>query len=94
LYPTERMKQALSEIYASILTFLCRAHGWFREGRLARAFHSLTRPSELRYDDLLKEIESSTRHFDSLAVAASQAEQRDMHLLILEVKQKLIGMAC
>ncbi|KAK3312173.1 hypothetical protein B0H66DRAFT_395086 [Apodospora peruviana] len=90
LYPTEMMKQALAEIYASIIFFLIRAHGWFKESRFSRAVHSITRPTELRYDDLLQEIEASTRQFDSLAMAASHAEQRDIHLLLLDVKQKLI----
>lgn len=91
LYPTERMKLALAEIYATIMQFLIRAHGWFNESRLSRAIHSITRPAELRYSDLLVEMESATRNFDSLAMAASHAEQRDMHLLLLEVKQQLIG---
>ena len=89
LFPTEPMKRALAEIYAHIIRFLIRAHDWFSEGKLLRALHSVTRPKELRYDDLLDDIKTSTASFRNLAITASQAEQRDMHILLLEVKQMM-----
>ncbi|KAI0198306.1 hypothetical protein F4808DRAFT_452086 [Astrocystis sublimbata] len=90
LFPTERMKLALAEIYASMIRFLMRAQGWFEENRFMRGLHSITKPKELQYDDLLANIRSSTANFRNLAVAAAQAEQRDMHLLLLEMKQMMI----
>ena len=80
LYPTRRMKQAVANLYAYIIRFLIRAQGWYQESKPLHALHSFTRPAELRYADLIEEIEACTRTVDSLASAAAQAEQRDMHL--------------
>ena len=51
----------------------------------------MTRPSKLRYDDILEDIESSTANIMKLAKAASQAEQRNMHPELIETKQMLIS---
>ena len=80
LYPTRRMKQAVADLYAYIIRFLIRAQGWYQENKLLHALHSFTRPAELRYADLIEEIEACARTVDSLASAGAQAEQRDMHL--------------
>ena len=42
--------------------------------------HSLTRPVELRYADLIEDIGACTRTVYRLASVAFQAEQRDIHL--------------
>lgn len=88
LYPTERMKQAISELYAHIVRFLIRAHDWYQESKSRHFIHSLTRPIELRYSDIIDEIESSTRTVDILAAAGAQAEQRDVHLKLQELDQR------
>ena len=107
LYPTRRMKQAVADLYAYILRFLIRAQNWYQESKLLHALHSFTRPAELRYADLIEEIEACTRTVDRLASAGAQAEQRDMHLklqalinrqsafesLLREMCEKLIGKA-
>ena len=80
LYPTRRMKQAVADLYAYIIRFLIRAQGWYQEGKVLHALHSFTRPAELRYVDLIDEIEACTRTVDSLASAGAQAEQRDVHV--------------
>lgn len=87
LYPTERMKESVSQIYAIIVRFLIRAKDWLDEGKLMRAVHSVLRPSELYYDDLLEELQVATQNATNIAIAAAQAEQRDMHLTLLEVKK-------
>ena len=91
LYPTEHMKLALAETYAHMIRFFLRAQDWLTESSWMRALHSVTRPKELRYDDILQDITAATTHFRSLAVAASQAEQRDIHVLLLEMKQMMIS---
>ena len=80
LYPTRRMKQAVANLYAYIIRFLIRAQSWYQESKPLHALHSFTRPAELRYADLIEDIEACTRTVDSLASAGAQAEQRDMHL--------------
>jgi hypothetical protein len=79
LYPTDRMKEAVTILYACILQFLIRARGWYEEGKRKRFIHSITRPVELRYRDLLDEITSNTLVIDKLATSGSQAEIRDLH---------------
>ena len=79
-YQTTRMKQTVAGLYAYILRFLIRAQGWYQESRLLHAFHSFRRPAELRYADIIEEIDACTRTVDRLASAGAQAEQRDMHL--------------
>jgi len=79
LYPTEGMKTAISDLYAHILRFLIRARDWYEEGTLRRWLHSITRPAELRYNDLLEQIAQSSRLIDQLAAYGSQAEIRNIN---------------
>ena len=80
LYPTERMKIAVAELYAYIIRFLMRAQDWYQESRALHVLHSLTRPVELRYADLIEAIKTCTDNVKNLATAGVQAEIRDMHL--------------
>lgn len=79
LYPTDRMKEAVTNLYASILRFLIRAKDWYEQGGFHRFVQSITRPVELRYRDLLDEITSYSLIIDKLAISGSQAEIRDLH---------------
>ena len=97
LYPTNAVKQAVSVLYARIIKFLLRALEWYEEGRIARALHSITRPSALRYDDLIEDIRSATRSIADLAITSSQAEQRDIHeelraltVLVKQLKEDML----
>lgn len=74
LYPTKRLKQAVSELYALIIRFLLRARDWYEESKPMHILHSLTRPAELRYADLIEDIGVCTRTVYRLASAAAQAE--------------------
>lgn len=80
LFPTEAIKGAIVTMYAHILKFLIRAMRWFKESRLSHAIHSITRPSELRFDDLVEQIKYSSQSVAELASASSQAELRDLHI--------------
>jgi hypothetical protein len=84
LYPTDRMKAAIADLYAHILRFLIRARDWYEEGKLHHFIHSITRPAELRYNDLLEQISYSSRNIHELAGSGQQAELRDMHAKINE----------
>lgn len=88
LYPTGEMISAVSELYAHILSFCIRAKRWYQESRWMHAVDSLIRPMELRYLDLIKDIESQSQTVQLLAQAAARAEQRDMHILL----EKLLEM--
>jgi hypothetical protein len=88
LYPTRRVKQAVAELYAYILRFFIRVQEWFEQGKLRHAWEALARPVELRYDDLIEEIEGRTSDIDKLANAGAQAEQRDIHLELQELTRR------
>lgn len=79
------MWHAVVSLYAYIIKFLMRALDWYNESKLRHVVHSITRPAELRYNDLIEEISCSTRRVQDLALASSQAEQRDMHTKIKEL---------
>jgi len=82
LYPTNEMISAVSELYAHILTFCIRAKRWYEECRWMHIADSLFRPVELRYLDLIEDIEHQSQRVQRLAKAASRAELRDVHIKI------------
>lgn len=90
LYPTKQMWHAVASLYAYIIKFLMRALDWYKESRLLHLVHSITRPAELRYNDLIEEISYSTRRVKDLASASSQAELRDMHTEVNELKSHIV----
>lgn len=83
------MKDAVTSLYAYILRFLIRAHDWYNEGSFKHAYHSLTRPTELRYNDIVQQMTDVSRSIYELAVVGQQAELRDMHLAVLTTNQKV-----
>ncbi|KAF6841275.1 hypothetical protein CMUS01_03644 [Colletotrichum musicola] len=93
LYQTAPVQRALEELYSLILEFLSRAYAWYREPRVCRVIHSITQPPELRYNDLLKEISDRSTSIDQLAIAGSQAELRDMHEELRDVRSILRALA-
>ncbi|CAH0051788.1 unnamed protein product [Clonostachys solani] len=85
LYPTERMRDAVVNLYVHLINFLIRARAWYEEGTARHIINAFARPVELRYHDLIQEIESCTREIDILSTAGARAEQRDMHLEIQRI---------
>lgn len=79
LYPTEKMKTLVEELYVHLLRFFIRADDWYRGSTISHVVHSITRPAELRYKDLIETIAEYARRVDSLALSGSQAELRNMH---------------
>ncbi|RMJ18944.1 hypothetical protein CDV36_001359 [Fusarium kuroshium] len=79
LYPTKQIRLAVESLYAAILEFLLIAHAWCNESKFRHMYHSLTRPHELRYRDLLERIASCTNDINELADVGSHTEIRVMH---------------
>ncbi|KAI3393999.1 hypothetical protein diail_3315 [Diaporthe ilicicola] len=79
MFPTEKMKIAVSRLCADILQFLTRVHKWFSEGCLRRAFHSLTQPFDLRYADILAEIRRGSLVVKDLAACGQMVELRHVN---------------
>ncbi|TVY33898.1 hypothetical protein LSUB1_G007503, partial [Lachnellula subtilissima] len=79
LYPIPGIKHLISNMYAHILKFLVRSLRWYQESKISHLIHAITRPVELRFDDLIEEIRLLSSNMDNLALASGHAEQRDMH---------------
>lgn len=89
LYPTDLMKTAIAEVNAYILRFLIRAYDWYREGPWKHILHSLTRPAELRYDDIMEAISQRTAKIKDLASYGGQGKIHNMSIKMDEVNTKL-----
>ncbi|KAI6298092.1 hypothetical protein MCOR06_001482 [Pyricularia oryzae] len=89
LYPSERMREAVGRLYADILRFLIRAHDWCSESSLRHALHSITRPAELRYKDLLERIDEGAREVERLTNAGAQKQISEMSRMLVQVMDKL-----
>ena len=91
LYPTEKMKDTIVTLNCHIITFLLRALDWYETRTVSRAIQSVTRPAALRYDDLIEDIRKTLGKVTDLSVAGSQAEQRDMHEELRQVRDAQDG---
>lgn len=89
LYPTPQIRAALEELYASVLNFLVKAYEWYNEGKLSHMFHGVSQQWNRVNADLVDEIAEKSRRIDQLAVAASQAEIRDMHQAVTAIRCRL-----
>ncbi|KAJ8131882.1 hypothetical protein O1611_g1744 [Lasiodiplodia mahajangana] len=89
LYPTAVMRHAISLLYAHIVRFLIRALRYYEESGIMRAVHSITRPSALRYDDLIKLIRHDVEKVRRHAALSSQAEMRALHNSIIALHTQL-----
>lgn len=85
LFPTDRMKGAVSKLCADILKFLARAHKWYCEGCLRRAIHSFTQPFDLRYADILEDIRHGSHEVQDLASCGQLVELRHVNQKIDQI---------
>lgn len=79
VYAIPEIREIVVAIYANVIKFLLRALSWYQESKVMHAIHAITRPPELRYNDILATISSLSRSMTEHALASSHAEQRDMH---------------
>ncbi|CZR68291.1 uncharacterized protein PAC_18190 [Phialocephala subalpina] len=77
LFPIDQIKHNVSKVYACLLKFMLRAMKWYTEEKFRHYISAISRPSQLRFDDLLEEIENCSRLVDQLAAGAAQGEQRN-----------------
>ena len=68
-----------------MLNFTPRAVKWHIEDKFKHFITAVFRPAPLLFKDLVEEIEDCSRAVDQLALGASQAEQRNMHVLLEEI---------
>ncbi|KAF8859307.1 hypothetical protein BDZ45DRAFT_801813 [Acephala macrosclerotiorum] len=88
LYPTIRMKQIASQLYAYIIKFFQQAVVWYKKRTISKVLSSLSRPYELYYQETVAKIEYYAKAVDNMSNSASRAELRDMHLKINDLTRK------
>ncbi|KAI4612434.1 hypothetical protein J4E80_007167 [Alternaria sp. BMP 0032] len=81
LYRTEDMEAALSRLYAHLILFFHRCVQWYNRSSLGRLRSAITSPFELDYQELVEQIQLSSKAVDDLASAGSRAEIRDVRVL-------------
>lgn len=87
------MKRAVSILYAYLIRFFVRAHSWYREGAWRRILHSVTRPPELRYGDIVHKIEECSEAVEKLTASCGWKEIRDMHVQGAEIFEIVHGVS-
>ncbi|KAF2832097.1 hypothetical protein CC86DRAFT_86198 [Ophiobolus disseminans] len=89
LYPTARMQQAVTQIYSKLIQFFLQAERWYRQSKVRHAWESLGRPVELYWGDLIVDVEECTMQVENLANVEAHAKQRDMHLEIQVLSERV-----
>src|SRR5271170_1194293 len=80
LYPTERIKEAVAQLYAHVIRFIQFAVRWYKKGKVAHSVASILQPFQISCKSIVEDIAECSRRVDSLASAASKAELRDLHI--------------
>ena len=84
------MRDAVAQLFAHIIRFVQRAVKWYNAGKLKHVYHAFVHPSSLTYSDLIQTISKHAQRVEKLAAEAAQAEQRDIHNTLIEVKQLML----
>ncbi|KAJ0115777.1 hypothetical protein J7T55_010600 [Diaporthe amygdali] len=89
LYPTARMQEAVSLLYAKIIEFVVKAIKWCKKGKARHAIAAIAHPFELKFKAIIDEITKRSRAVDELANAASKAEIRDLHFTVHQMSTSI-----
>jgi hypothetical protein len=92
-YPTDAMKEAISQLYAQIILFTSRAIRWYKKGKFSHAVSAVARPWALNWKDSVNDITEQSRRVESLARVAAQAELRDTRLEVKGLRSEVKIMA-
>jgi hypothetical protein len=90
VYPTERVKEAVAQLYAHIIKFILFAVRWYKKGKVAHSIASILHPFQISCKDIVEDILECSRRVDSLASAASKAELRDLHITVQHLTEMAI----
>lgn len=88
LYPTVQMREYMIMLNAQIIKFLTVSLSWFKESRALHILHSVTRPPQIQYNDLVEKIGILSQTISTAAQLSSFAEQRDMHSVMKNIMSK------
>jgi hypothetical protein len=89
LYPTDRMQEAVSMVYAKMLEFSIVAIKWYKKGKLMHSISSVIKPFSLSFKSIIEELSERSRRVDELASAAAKAEIRDLHVNIHGLNERI-----
>ncbi|KAH8747459.1 hypothetical protein F5883DRAFT_509694 [Diaporthe sp. PMI_573] len=89
LYPTARMQEAISLLYAKIMQFVVKAIKWCKKGKARHAIYAIAHPFELKFKIIIDEITRRSRGVDELANAATKAEIRDLHFTVHQMHKSI-----
>ena len=92
LYPTNRMKQAVSTLYGHIIKFLQDTLKWYQRSSASRALKAIYNPFELDLKETVERINESSRHVDEIANTAARVELRDLHTKVDKLIQVTLSM--
>ncbi|KAI9147502.1 N-carbamoyl-L-amino-acid hydrolase [Paramyrothecium foliicola] len=90
LFPTERMRRAVEELYTHIFEFFERAQKWYQEGWCRHLWHSFSQPPKLQWKDIVEDILESSNRITQLSHAGSQGDIREIKLELMDTKLKLM----
>ncbi|KAF7918457.1 uncharacterized protein EAE98_009700 [Botrytis deweyae] len=88
LYPTVQMRKYMIMLNAQIIKLLTVSLSWFKESRALHIIHSVTRPPQIQYNDLVEKIVILSQSISTTAQLSSFAEQRDMHSVMKNMMSK------
>ncbi len=91
LYPTQRMRVAVAQLYAKVMYFVQDAVKWYKKGKLAHSVSAVFKPYSLGFKAIVEEISEASRRVDQEASAASKAEIRELHIKIEQLAQMSMG---
>lgn len=89
LYPTTRMQEAVSLLYAKIMEFVVKAIKWCKKSKARHAISAIAHPFELKFKFIIDEITRRSRCIDELANGAVKAEIRDLHSTVLQMHKSM-----
>lgn len=81
------MEGAVVKLYVHVVNFLIRAELWYEETGVRCLIYALAKPAELRYDDIVGDIQRCPAEIDHLSAAGAWSEQRDMNIVLRELSQ-------
>ncbi|ORX99892.1 hypothetical protein BCR34DRAFT_606474 [Clohesyomyces aquaticus] len=89
LYPTERMMEAVAQLYAKVMEFMLETIKWYRQGKIGHAWAAISRPWSIGLKEHAVVIGEQARRVDKIASLAMKAEVRDTRIQVLEMQELL-----
>ncbi|KAF4462916.1 Nacht domain [Fusarium albosuccineum] len=89
LYPTDRIQEAVSMVYAKIIEFSIAAIKWYKKNKFMHAILSIIKPFSLSFKDIIDEVSDWSRRVDKLASAAAKAEIRGLHVDVHGLRERI-----